>query len=119
MRTPEAVYWASCAIMLAVSVGAFIVLMRWTRRLRTATAQCQEATRERAELGDWARWTVLSVTERDGMIWSTTIAELFHEKAEKVWTDPIATAIWSTHPAEQAEGMLRAALGGDPERNDG
>lgn len=101
--TPDAVYWASAFIMWAMTIGGSAFMWRYIRRLRAATERVQVVAKEREEMQDWARWTILSVTQRDGTIWAATIAELFLERkrGEKVWADPIATALWSAGPVKK------------------
>ncbi len=101
--TPDAVYWASAFIMWAMTIGGTAFLWRYIRRLRAATANVQVVAQEREEMQEWAHWTILSVTERDGTIWAATIAELFRERGEeKVWADPIATALWCARPVKES-----------------
>jgi hypothetical protein len=124
MNTPDAVYWASAFAMWFVTAFAAVTLLGYIRRLRKATTHMRERAAERSALEKWARWTMLSITDRSGMIYATTVAQLFHEGVtERVWDEPIAAALWHADAQlygnwqQEAERLLQTVE--DTEDTDG
>lgn len=73
-----------------------------TRRLRALIRQQQhrtdQAARDRAFV-IWAQQTMLTVTDRDGMIQAATLRQL-HTAGfwDRVWDAPVAVALWHGDP---------------------
>lgn len=58
----------------------------------------------------WANWTMLSVTDQDGMVYAATLRQLHNlPLSERVWDAPIAVALWHGNPdvIEQYENELK------------
>lgn len=58
----------------------------------------------------WANWTMLSVTDSDGMVHAATLRQLQQvpHLTERVWDAPIAVTLWHGNPdlIEQYEAEL-------------
>lgn len=95
----ETVYWMSVALMWLVIIPSSVVTTLRARRLRAISARLEEAAQESSALEAWARRTVFSVTDRTGLIYSGSLAQIYREQADedlnKVWTAPVAVSLWS------------------------
>lgn len=113
MSTLDALYWVSYSIMWAVTIWALLVLLYYRRRLIAATARVRAAA-DPDSLENWARWTMLSVTDREGNIAAWTLKQIYDSRiAERVWPDPISVALWHSDPVtsqawqDEAERMFQ------------
>lgn len=91
------------AVVTSVTAAVAAVQARaTTRRLRSLTRQQQhraeQASADRA-FAIWANWTMLTVTDRDGMINAATLRQLYHTGYwDRVWDAPVAVALWHGDP---------------------
>lgn len=84
-------YWATFTAMWVIIMVEVRLMLR-SRRTLTEGAQ------HRA-FAQWGQWMTLSVTDRTGLIYATTLHGLYEERVtEKVWTDPIAISLWQSDP---------------------
>lgn len=100
MIYPGLFYAFFAALWFGCIFGA-VILIKCRRALK-------DAIRDR-ELTDWANRMILSVTSKDGMIFSSTLGQLYRDRiTDEVWTDPIAVALWHSDPAVHAAYVRQA-----------
>lgn len=104
MNALEIIYWVFIALTIAATTFTLVTGARARRRLERATAQLNARTQERSALQTWVRYTMFTVTDRDGMIHPFILYDLFlRGQEEHVWADPIAVTLWSA-PADVPGG---------------
>jgi hypothetical protein len=87
--------------------GSTVYLFLHIRRNRASLA----ADRRAQEFADWARWTMFSVTDRNGMVWCETLHQMWETGTpERVWADPIAVAVWTAEHSGPLASWQREAL---------
>lgn len=102
-----AAWYLTFGFMWLVCAGFLWGMVHW-RRLMTGAARD-------AALAGWARTTMISVTDRTGIIYAATLAQLHTDVGDidRVWGDPIAVSVW--HPDPELYAMeLRQAKALDP-----
>ncbi|MFB6859286.1 hypothetical protein ACFCXC_35300 [Streptomyces microflavus] len=90
---------------VATSVAAAVAAVQSraaTRRLRALVrqqaARSAQAATDRAFV-IWANWTMLTVTDRDGMIQAATLRQLYTTGYwDRIWDNPVAVALWHGDP---------------------
>lgn len=107
-----ALWWTTFAAMWLIIMAELRLMFRSRRALA-------DDHRVRAFF-EWARWTMINVTDKRGMIYAATLTQLYEDQVtERVWDDPIAVALWhadsDVHSAYQreAEEYFRTDTGED------
>ncbi len=85
------------------ALGISAMALTLTVKARKLTLLTVEMTRRIAlgagdiRLAHWARTTMLTVTNQDGMITASTLEQLYtdHPGIDHTWADPIAVTLWS------------------------
>jgi hypothetical protein len=82
----------------AAAVRCLLAGRRHRRTTEQLRARVHQAAEDRAFVL-WATWTMLSVTDRDGMIRAATLRQLYTTgQYDQVWDAPIAVSIWHGDP---------------------
>lgn len=96
------------ALYYGITFAAWVACGYGFTSLRRARRALQDAIQDQ-ELTNWANRMILSVTGRDGMIFSSTLGQLYRDRVtDEVWTDPIAVALWHADPAVHAAYVRQA-----------
>lgn len=92
---------AAAVTSVAAAVGA-LRCMSATRRLRSLIRQQQRRTDQAAAdraFVIWARQTMLTVTDQDGMIQAATLRQLYTAGFwDRIWDAPVAVSLWHGDP---------------------
>lgn len=100
MSAAELVYWASAALMWAITIPACLWMRHWRLLLKAATTDLRGKQLEHqldAPLAEWCRHMSLTVVTVTGSVYSTTFAELQASEVPNIrnWNVPIQVTVWS------------------------
>lgn len=87
-----------------------VMRMRLAGVLREITAKDTADT----ALASWARDTALTITDKQGVVFSGSLAELYEDQMiDQVWIDPVMVSLWS-RTAEMLRQFPGSASRKDP-----
>jgi hypothetical protein len=93
-----ALLWAVTLITGAAGVRAHLSTRRLVRTRTRLDNMLQQAAEDRA-FARWAEYTMLTVTDREGIIWATTLPEFWKSgEWDRIWDHPAAASFWHAHP---------------------
>lgn len=122
MTTPDAVYWASGALMWVITTLAYVWMRSWRLQLQAATADMRAKLvdhEQDAPLAEWCRHMSLTVVTVSGAVFSTTFAELQASEAPtfRNWNVPVQVTVWSDQADEELTAEARVAAATQDEAN--
>lgn len=100
MNPADVAYWASAALMWAVTGGAYAWMRHWRLQLQEAAesmrAQLYDHKRD-AALAEWCRHMSLTVITVSGSVFTITFEELqaSAEPEFRNWHVPVQVTVWS------------------------
>jgi len=112
VRTPDAVYWASAALMWLILPPAYLWMRHQRRKLQAATREMRaQLDGQDAALAEWCRHMSLTVITVTGAVFSTTFAELQASEAPtfRQWNVPTSVTVWSDLADEELTADARMA----------
>lgn len=118
-----AVYWTSSACCWAVIILALLAVLHYRRRAIAMAARARGAA-DPDGLENWARWTILSVTDREGNISAWNLRQIYDSRTtDRVFVDPISVALWHSDPVtsqawqDEVDAMFGKIAGDTPEEH--